>query len=255
MYFSVLGSGSKGNALYIESGKTSILIDAGFSGKELTKRLVLHGKEIAELDGLFLTHEHNDHIQGAGVISRRCRLPVFANEGTFRGSDKKLGKLHKRVEFETGSVIELQDLQVRSFAVSHDTNDPVGYLISDGKVSVACCTDTGKVSYLVSRRLNGCDALVLEFNHDLMMLKNGPYPLALQQRVRSGHGHLANNEAAVFLQTLLHPKLRYVVLAHLSEMNNRPVLAYESASAVMGDDYPVDLCVATQNRPTKLFFL
>ncbi len=255
MYFTVLGSGSRGNALYIESGGTSILIDAGFSGKEIAKRLAVHGKEMAELDGLFLTHEHNDHIQGAGVISRRSRLPVYANEGTFRGSDKRVGKLHKRVEFETGSIVELQDLQVRSFSISHDTLDPVGYLISDGKVSIACCTDTGKVSHLVSRRLSGCDALVLEFNHDLMMLKNGPYPLALQQRVRSSQGHLANYEAADFLKNLLHAKLRYVVLAHLSEMNNRPALAYESASAAMGNEFLVDIHVAAQKHPTNLFFL
>jgi len=255
MYFTILGSGSKGNALYVESGQTSILIDAGFSGKEIAKRLAIHDKEMGKLDGLFLTHEHNDHIQGAGVISRRCRLPVYANSGTFRGSDKKVGKLHKRVEFETGSIVDLQDLQVRSFAISHDTNDPVGYLISDGKVSVACCTDTGKVSHLISRRLSGCDALVLEFNHDPMMLKNGPYPLSLQQRVRSSHGHLSNNEAAVFLQSILHERLKYVILAHLSEMNNRPDLAYESASEVMGLDYPVDLHVAPQSYPTDLFFL
>ena len=255
MYFTVLGSGSRGNALYVESGGTSILIDAGFSGKEIAKRLAVHDKEMAELDGLFLTHEHNDHIQGAGVISRRCRLPVYANEGTFRGSDKKVGKLHKRVEFETGSIVDLQDLQVRSFSISHDTIDPVGYLISDGKVSIACCTDTGKVSHLVSRRLSGCDALVLEFNHDLMMLKNGPYPLSLQQRVRSSQGHLANDEAADFLQTLLHAKLRYVVLAHLSEMNNRPALAYESASAAMGNEFLVDIHVAAQKHPTNLFYL
>ncbi len=255
MYFSVLGSGSNGNALYIESGKTSILIDAGFSGKELARRLTVHDKEMDALDGLFLTHEHNDHIQGAGVISRRCRLPVYANEGTFKGSDKKLGKLHKRVEFETGKVVELQDLEVRSFAISHDTLDPVGYLISDGRVSVACCTDTGKVSHLIARRLSGCNAVVLEFNHDPMMLKNGPYPLFLQQRVRSSQGHLANEEAAVFLQSLLHEKLRYVVLAHLSEKNNRPDLALKSAAAVMKHDHLCDLHVAAQNKPTKLFVL
>lgn len=255
MYFSVLGSGSKGNALYVESGKTSILIDAGFSGKELAKRLSIHGKDIAALDGLFLTHEHNDHIQGAGVVSRRCRLPVYANEGTFQGSDKKIGKLHKRVEFETGKLVELKDLQVRSFAISHDTLDPVGYLISDGRVSVACCTDTGKVSHLIGRRLSGCDAVILEFNHDPMMLKNGPYPLALQQRVRSSQGHLANEDAAVFLQSLLHEKLRHVILAHLSEKNNRPDLALKSAAAVLKLDLQCDLHVASQNRPTNLFVL
>jgi len=255
MNFSVLGSGSRGNSLYIESGQTSILIDAGFSGKELARRLAVHGKEPDELDGLFLTHEHSDHIQGAGVISRRCKLPVYANEGTFQGSDKKLGKLHKRVEFETGKVVELQDLEVRSFAISHDTLDPVGYLISDGRVSVACCTDTGKVSHLIARRLSSCDAVVLEFNHDPMMLKNGPYPLFLQQRVRSSQGHLANEEAAAFLQDLLHEKLRYVILAHLSEKNNRPELALKSAAAVMYDGHRCELYVAAQNNPTNLLAL
>ncbi len=255
MRFSVLGSGSKGNALYIESGETSLLIDAGFSGKELARRMALHGREMAALDGLFLTHEHGDHIQGAGVISRRCKLPVCANEGTFRGSEKKLGKLHKRIEFETGSVIALQDLQVRSFAISHDTLDPVGYLVSDGKVSIACCTDTGKVSHLIARRLSSCDAVVLEFNHDPDMLKNGPYPLSLQQRVRSSHGHLANEEAASFLQSLLHDKLQHIVLAHLSETNNSPELALKSAAAVLSPEQCCSLSVASQSVPTQLFEL
>lgn len=255
MYFSVLGSGSKGNALYIESGQTSILIDAGFSGKEIARRLAVHGKEMDELNGLFLTHEHNDHIQGAGVISRRCRLPVYANAGTFQGSDKKIGKVHKRVEFETGKAVQLQGLQVRSFRISHDTHDPVGYLVSDGKVSIAYCTDTGKVSHLVANRLSGCDALVLEFNHDPAMLKQGPYPLSLQQRVRSSQGHLANEDAASFLKTLLHVKLRYVVLAHLSETNNTAELALQSAKAVMKPEHLCRLHVAAQNNPSDLFEL
>jgi phosphoribosyl 1,2-cyclic phosphodiesterase len=255
MRFSVLGSGSKGNALYIESGKTSILIDAGFSGKEIARRMALHGREMMALDGLFLTHEHGDHIRGAGVVSRRCKLPVYANDGTFRGSGKKLGKLHKRIEFETGSVFELQDLQIRSFAISHDTLDPVGYLISDGRVSVACCTDTGKVSHLIARRLSNCDAVVLEFNHDPGMLKSGPYPLVLQQRVRSSHGHLANEDAASFLQSLLHDKLQYIILAHLSETNNTRDLALKSAKAVLTPEQCGTLCVAHQGSPTELFKL
>jgi len=255
MRFSVLGSGSKGNALYIESGETSILIDAGFSGKEIARRIALLGREMEALDGLFLTHEHGDHIQGAGVISRRCMLPVCANEGTFRGSEKKLGKLHKRIEFETGSVIALQDLQVRSFAISHDTFDPVGYLVTDGKMSIACCTDTGKVSHLIARRLSACDAIILEFNHDPDMLKNGPYPLSLQQRVRSSHGHLANEDAASFLRSVLHDKLQSIVLAHLSETNNSPELALKSAEAVLSPEQCSSLCVARQSIPTKLFKL
>jgi phosphoribosyl 1,2-cyclic phosphodiesterase len=253
MYFSVLGSGSKGNSLYIESGKTSILIDVGFSGKEIARRLAIHGRELDTLDGLFLTHEHNDHIQGAGVISRRCRIPVYANDGTFQGSGKKLGKLHKRLEFETGASVQLQDLKVRSFRISHDTIDPVGFLISDGKVTVACCTDTGKVSHLIANRLSGCDAVILEFNHDPAMLKQGPYPLFLQQRVRSSQGHLANEDAAAFLQTLLHDRLKYIILAHLSETNNTPDLALKSASAIIHPSHQCRLHVAAQQSPTDLF--
>lgn len=255
MRYSVLGSGSKGNALYVESGKTSILIDAGFSGKEIEKRLAIHGKELSELKGLFLTHEHGDHIQGAGVISRRCSLPVYANHGTFKGSEKRVKKLHKRVEFETGSICELRDLEIRSFRISHDTLDPVGYIINDGKHSVACCTDTGNVTHLIANRLSNCDALILEFNHDLTMLKNGPYPFPLQQRVRSNQGHLANNDAAAFLKSLKHDKLQQVILAHLSETNNRADIALQSATSVLPSELHSILSVASQERPTEMFTL
>lgn len=254
MKFSVLGSGSKGNSLYIESARTSILIDAGFSGKELAKRFAVHGKDMAQLNGVFLTHEHGDHICGAGVISRRYGLSVYGNEGTYRGGDKKLGKLHKRVEFETGVAVQCNDLEIRSFRISHDTLDPVGFLVSDANVTVACCTDTGKVSKLVASRLSNCDALVLEFNHDPQMLKAGPYPLFLQQRVRSSHGHLANEEAASFLGTLLHDSLQVVVLAHLSETNNTADLALKSAEAVM-QGHSCQLHVAAQDVPSGMFTL
>jgi phosphoribosyl 1,2-cyclic phosphodiesterase len=253
--YSVLGSGSKGNAIYVESGRTSILIDAGFSGKELAKRLALHGRELGPLNALFLTHEHGDHIQGAGVISRRCSVPVYANHGTFKGSEKRVKKLYKRVEFETGTTCELQDLEIRSFRISHDTLDPVGFLISDGKHSVACCTDTGKITHLIANRLSNCDGLILEFNHDLTMLKNGPYPFSLQQRVRSNQGHLANNDAAEFLKSVLHDKLQQVILAHLSETNNRADIALQSATSVLPQELHTILSVAPQDCPTKMFTL
>lgn len=232
MEISVLGSGSKGNSVFIQSGETAILIDAGFSGKQLETRLSHVGKDISEISGIFLTHEHNDHISGAGVLSRRFKMPVYANEGTFKGAERKLGKLHRREEFETGGSIELQDLEIRSFRVSHDTLDPVGFVVSDGNFTLGYCTDTGKTSHLMAARLKNCDMLIIEFNHDPDMLKTGPYPLALQQRVRSSHGHLANQDAAEFLRILLHDKLRCIVLAHLSETNNLPRLAQQAAASV-----------------------
>lgn len=252
MNFSVLGSGSKGNSVYIESGKTKILIDAGFSGKEIATRLHLIGRRMEELDALFVTHEHHDHIQGVGVLSRRCDIPVYGNYGTIKGGEKQLGKLSNYSEFATGDTIQVQDLQIRSFSVSHDAADPVGFLIGNGKVTFAYCTDTGKVSRLLRQRLMGCDGLVLEFNHDPQMLKDGPYSPALQQRVRSDHGHLANADGAELLQFLLHDRLQYVILGHLSATNNHPDLAMQAARSVVGE-HPVQLRVASQTVTTELF--
>jgi phosphoribosyl 1,2-cyclic phosphodiesterase len=254
MYFSVLGSGSKGNSVYIESGKTAILIDAGFSGKEIAARLKSIGRSIEDLDALFVTHEHHDHIHGVGVLSRRCNIPVYSNYGTIKGGEKLLGRLFKHVEFGTGKTFQVKDLQVRTFSVSHDATEPVGFVIGNGKVTLAYCTDTGKVSRLLAQRLMGCNGLILEFNHDLGMLKDGPYPLALQQRVRSDHGHLSNEAGAEFLQSLLHDQLKHVILAHLSAGNNLPELAMDAARKAVGDR-PLQLKVASQVVPTELMLL
>ncbi len=252
MRFSVLGSGSRGNSIYIESAKTSILIDCGFSGKEIIGRLKAIGKDIRQLDAIFVTHEHNDHIGGVGVLSRRLGLPVFANPGTFRGAGKRLGRLHAEREFTTGDRVEFQDLEIRSFTISHDTCDPVGYVIGDGATRIGCCTDTGKVSLLMRQRLQGVNGLILEFNHDLQMLSRGPYPLALQQRVRSSQGHLANGDAAAFLKELMHDGLSHAVLAHLSETNNLPGLVLQEVGNVISGRDAEKILLARQDGPTRL---
>lgn len=254
MIFSVLGSGSRGNCVYIESGHTAILIDGGFSGKEIFRRLQQIGKDVSQLDAICVTHEHNDHICGVGVLSRRSNLTVHANPGTFAGGEKQLGKLANRQEFDSGDQFMIQDLLIRSFRVSHDTADPVGYVISDGRQSLGLCTDTGKTTHLMQQRLANCSGLILEFNHNLQMLKDGPYPPSLQQRVRSSQGHLANEDAAEFLQNIVHPGLKIVVLAHLSETNNTPNLAREAAVKIV-DDQMMDtqLVLARQDSPTGIF--
>ena len=253
MKFSVLGSGSRGNCVFIESGATAILIDAGFSGKEIASRLTALGKDPGALDAIFVTHEHHDHICGVGVLSRRCRIPVYANNGTFKGAETRLKKLFKRCEFATGDTVRFRDLEIRSFGVSHDTNDPVGFVISDGRSSMGYCTDTGIASRLIGQRLSGCDGLVLEFNHDPQMLKDGPYPPALKQRVKSSHGHLSNEDAAGLLQKLLHDRLQHVVLAHLSETNNLPEIAYRKAAGVLSEsDDARMLKISCQDIPTEL---
>jgi phosphoribosyl 1,2-cyclic phosphodiesterase len=255
MRFSVLGSGSRGNSVYIESGKTAILIDGGFSGKELAKRLHSIGRDFSNVKAVCVTHEHNDHISGVGVISRRYNLPVLANQGTFLAAEKHLGKLYQRIEFETGDFVEFQDISIRSFRISHDTADPVGFVIGDNRVTLGYCTDTGKVTRLMERRLAGCDGLILEFNHNLEMLKNGPYPLALQQRVRSSQGHLSNEDGADFLQKIFSDRMQAIVLAHLSDTNNTPRLAMtEAARVVHGGNY-FEMAVASQNAATPLMEL
>lgn len=255
MHFSVLGSGSKGNSVYIEAANTGILIDNGFSGKEVESRLRLIDRSLDNISAICVTHEHNDHVAGVGVLSRRCKVPIYANLGTMKGAEKRMGKPFGFVEFETGDEFQIQDLVVRSFRISHDTADPVGFVVSDGRKYLGYCTDTGKVSKLMELRLARCHGLILEFNHNLEMLKNGPYPLMLQQRVRSSQGHLENEDAALFLKNLVHHKLRTTVLAHLSETNNRPELAHAAAISSLPLDYDGELLLAEQQKPTRLISL
>ena len=253
MKISVLGSGSKGNSVFIESGGTALLIDNGFSGKEVSARLERIGCSADSLGAICVTHEHNDHIAGVGVLSRRYGIPVHANSGTFRASEKKLGKLYKRCEFETGERFEVGAFEVHSFPISHDTADPVGFVISDGHFRVGYCTDTGKVSHLMTKRLADCNGLILEFNHDPDMLKNGPYPLPLQQRVRSSRGHLSNEDAGRFLVSILSEQTELVIQAHLSETNNTADLAVAAANQSVLDWAGVRRIVAKQSQPTELF--
>lgn len=233
MRFCVLGSGSKGNSTYIEKGRTRVLIDAGFSGIEIQRRLAAIGVDAAQLSAIVVTHEHSDHIRGVAVLSRKFDLPVFANAATFKAAGKSLGNLAAAKEFMTGASFSLQDLIVHPFAVSHDAADPVGFMVSDGVRSMGYCTDTGIVSRLMRHRLGSCNGLVLECNHDPAMLKNGPYPPALKQRVRSKNGHLANGDAADFIINILHDGLEHVVLSHISETNNHPDLAHETVMSLL----------------------
>jgi len=255
MRFSVLGSGSRGNAVYIEAGKSSVLIDAGFSGKELQKRMEAVGRDLADVKAICITHEHNDHISGAGVISRRYEIPVIINSGTLEAASSKMGKLFGTTIFSSGDVTYVGDLEIRSFCISHDTADPVGYVVSDGNKRLGYLTDTGKVSHLMARRLLSCQGIILEFNHDLEMLKYGPYPLPLQQRVRSSRGHLSNEDAADFLTDLMEGEIQEVVLAHLSEKNNTVELARQAAQKRLAQWPAVNLHVARQDTAMPLLQL
>ncbi len=235
MRFCVLASGSKGNSTFVESGATRILIDAGLSGKEIERRLAAIGVAADSLSAIIVTHEHHDHIAGVGVLSRRYRLPVYLNQATMRAGGETLRQLAASTPFVTGATFPLQDLSIHPFVVSHDAADPVGFRIADGRHALGYCTDTGKVSQLMRHRLAGCHGLIIESNHDPVMLQAGPYPEHLKQRVRSNIGHLPNRQAADFVDTLRHPALHHVVLAHISETNNHPDLVWKAVREAMPD--------------------
>jgi len=253
MKFCVLGSGSSGNCTFIEHGKTRLLIDAGFSGKEISRRLALINRSPEQLSAIIVTHEHGDHVSGVGVLSRRFKLPVYANPGTHQAAEKRMGKLSTRREFSTGQRFALNDLEIHPFAISHDTADPVGFVVSTGEYAVGYCTDTGRLTKLMAHLLGKCHGLILEANHDPQMLKDGPYPLPLKQRVQSNMGHLANEDAASFVCELEGGTLQVLVLAHLSETNNHPELARQAMETKLIDHSSrPELLVAAQSNPGPL---
>lgn len=250
MRFCVLGSGSKGNATYVESGRTRILIDAGFSGKEIQRRLQEIDVDAASLSAIIITHEHTDHIRGVSPLCRKYKITVFGNDATLQGAGKAFASIADVRTFSNGTAFAFQDILVHPYSISHDAADPVGFVVSNERCSIGYCTDTGIVSRLMRHRLADCNALVLESNHDPEMLRNGPYPLYLQQRVRSKTGHLANGEAADFLREIMHDGLEHVVLAHISEKNNTPELAREAVDKALQASRGNGVCiaVATQNK-------
>ena len=226
-----LASGSKGNSIYIESEKTRILVDAGLSALQISKRLAEIGVEADTLDAVFVTHEHSDHSRGLGPLSRRYDLPVYLHCDTHE-SLPKIGSVHERF-FDIGQSFTFQDIEVVPFPITHDAVAPVGFTFEsvEGKVGVA--TDLGIATRLVQSRLHQCRVLIVETNHDAEMLRDGPYPWELKQRIRSQHGHLSNDEGAALLDEVKWSGLQAVFLAHLSETNNTPLLAQQSIETIL----------------------
>ncbi|MBW2565785.1 MAG: MBL fold metallo-hydrolase [Deltaproteobacteria bacterium] len=206
----VLASGSKGNAIYVSDGETSVLIDAGLSAIE--------------------TDEHSDHIQGVGVLSRRYQLPVYINEPTLTAAKAQLGAVNETVRFHPGMDFCIGDLCLHPFSVSHDASDSVGFTVQDDTTKVGIVTDLGIATQLVRHHLKGCRLIILEANHDQRMLEEGPYPWHVKQRIQSRLGHLSNEASRDLLGEVSHSGLRYVILAHISETNNES----EKALSVVG---------------------
>ncbi len=250
MRITALASGSTGNSFLVESDDGAILVDAGLSGKQIRERMDQAGADPASLCAIIVSHGHMDHIKGVGVLSRRYKLPVHMNRGTWEVASRIIGKVHRLELFETGRIFSLAGFRIHAFSVPHDCADPVGFRISNGKAGIGIATDLGAATGLVTNVLTGLRVVVLESNHDPKMLQDGPYPWELKQRVRSRRGHLSNGESSQLLQKIVCDELKAVVLAHLSETNNLPELALESARASLQEFLANrgSLYCATQNE-------
>lgn len=234
----LLGSGSGGNTAYIGhpgNGKKEgegVLIDAGLPAGQIVSRLRAIQVDIRQIKAVLITHEHHDHLHGAGPLALKYNIPIYANEETRRAA-KSLRKLPMSIHlFETGSSFWVGPFQIHPFPISHDASDPVGYTVQTDRHKVGMVTDLGCLTPSLDA-MKECDLLILESNYDPHLLLNGPYPLHIKKRVAGDRGHLSNEDSSTLLRSLLHPKLRTLFLAHLSQKNNLPHLAYQAAEAVL----------------------
>ncbi|MGB7540480.1 MAG: MBL fold metallo-hydrolase [Burkholderiales bacterium] len=250
MRFASIGSGSDGNGLIVEAGATRVMLDCGFALRETVSRLARIGLAPSGLAGIIVTHEHGDHGAGVFALARRFGIPVWLTHGTLAalretGGDVEAGAGVELIESQTAFAVG--GLQVRPFTVPHDAREPVQYVLSDGACRLGVLTDTGSSTAHIEASLSGCDALVLECNHDLDMLMNGGYPPALKARIAGGFGHLDNGASAAILAALDRRRLKHVIAAHLSQKNNTPELARAALSAVLGCE-PEWVSVASQEE-------
>ncbi len=233
--FCSIASGSSGNSIFVGTEHTRILVDAGLSGKRIQEGLGKLQTDGSQVDALFITHEHMDHIKGAGIVSRRFDIPVYATQGTWDAMEGQLGQIapkNKRFVYP-GEKCVINDICVHPFEIPHDAAEPVGYSIFAEKYKMTIATDLGHVTDTVKENIIDSDVLLLEANHDEEMLKKGPYPWSLKQRILGNKGHISNVTAGELLSEVLTGKMKYVFLGHLSEDNNIPYLAYETVEKIL----------------------
>ena len=252
--FSLLGSGSSGNAIFITTGATKIVIDNGLSVSQLELRLKAVGESLDGLRAIFVTHEHGDHVNGVGVLARRTKAPVFMSEGTYANLPKGVGDLPAVRCFESGDTLSVDGITLKSFHVEHDAADPVSYVIRSGASQLGIASDLGTATHLVRQRQRGSNALVLESNYCPEMLRHSAYPAAVVQRIGSPQGHLSNPDMNSLLADLLHDGLQLVVAVHISRENNTVEKAREMAARVLRS-HGAQLYIASQDGPSPIFEL
>ncbi|MET3547747.1 phosphoribosyl 1,2-cyclic phosphodiesterase [Paenibacillus favisporus] len=256
--FTVLSSGSTGNATVVRNEETTLMIDAGLSAKRIDELMEQRELSGEELDGILVTHEHSDHIKGLGAVARKYDLPIYANEKTWEAINKSVGKIaeENRVVMDSGEVRDFGSLRVESFQISHDAAEPVGYCFYDGDEKLSVATDLGYMSDKVKQAISGSNVLVLEANHDIEMLRMGRYPWNTKRRILGDLGHLSNDAAGEAMSELLTGDLKRTYLAHLSRDHNQMDLAKMTVRTGMEDrgcfykDSEFKLCDTYYDRPT-----
>jgi phosphoribosyl 1,2-cyclic phosphodiesterase len=251
----VLASGSSGNAALLATNNTRILLDAGLGLRELTRRLALMGEEIARLDAVLITHEHSDHIAGLAALARRkeFRAPIYLTRLTAPAIDWAEAQPQLQT-FQAGAAFEIGDIEVSSFSLPHDAADPVGFCFETQSVRIAAVTDLGYIPESVKYHLRRTDLVLLEANHDLEMLKVGPYPWSVKQRVMSRHGHLSNLVTSEYLAEEFPATAAHLVLGHLSEQNNHPeIVRHLATRALDRRGLRTQLTIADPRNPSEVF--
>lgn len=227
-----IASGSSGNCIYAGTESAHILIDAGISNKRIEQGLNDIGVKGSELDGVFITHEHSDHVKGLGVLARKHGVPIYATKETLKeiGEMKYLGEYPEELfrPILPDAEVQVGDMEIKPFRIDHDAANPVAYRIRSGRKTAAVATDMGHFDQYIIEHLQGLDALLLESNHDVRMLETGPYPYYLKQRILGDFGHLSNDNAGRLLNYILHDNMKHILLGHLSKENNFEELAYET---------------------------
>lgn len=262
----VLASGSRGNCAVLSSSAGSILVDAGISCRETLRRMKAVGEDPRQLKAIVISHEHGDHVAGLQVLAKRLKVPVYLTEATYeswrrctRDAEGKPARLEQREYFQAGRSFSIVDITVNPFTIPHDAVDPCGFTFRAEGVRIGMVTDLGYLPYNVKHHLRGCDGLLIESNHDLEMLRNGPYPWMVKQRVMSRVGHLSNSALAEFLSAEYDGSAAFLILAHLSEQNNYPELARQMAYRALGNRLNLfqssALTIAHQDKPLQPFCL
>lgn len=250
MRLASLGSGSKGNATLVESDNTCILIDCGFSLKDTSKRLGRLGRSVEDLDAILVTHEHSDHIKGVATLAKKYQVPVYMSHGTASSQKELTFKVEK---INCHSPFTVGDILVDPVPVPHDAREPCQFVFAQNDFRLGVLTDLGHISSIVFDQYKNCDLLLVEANHDLDMLHQGPYPPGLKQRVAGDWGHLSNHQTMQFLQAINHDRLQKVVLGHISETNNSTSLVESCLSNVT--KLKADITLADQSDGSHWLFL